>query len=192
MTRIVAGRWKGHRLAVPRAGVRPTSDRVREAIFNTLPKYTGDLAGQAVLDLYAGSGALGLEALSRGADTALFVDVDRAAATAIRGNIRSLGAPEASVRLIAAGALATRQPPVEGFDLVLADPPYDLSLTDIAAVLGRLHDSGWLAPDAVIVVESSSHADGTPWPAGIAGLTQRDYGDTRVWYGRATRPDHEG
>lgn len=191
MSRIVAGRWRGRRLAVPRSGTRPTSERVREAVFNTLAHQLGGLDARVVLDLYAGSGALGLEALSRGADRALLVERDRAAAAVIRRNVAELGARNAAVRVAAVGQLARGAAPTVAFDLVLADPPYDVPAGSVADALADLAEAGWLAPAAVLVVETSTRAAGSPWPAGIIASAQRDYGDTRIWYGQR-EPENRG
>jgi 16S rRNA (guanine966-N2)-methyltransferase len=163
---------------VPPRGTRPTTDRVRESLFNVLAARL-DFSGLSVLDLYAGSGALGLEALSRGASTAVFVESDQRAAAVISQNIAALGLAGASVRrgtvaaVLAAGASA----PV---DLVLADPPYDVSASEVQAVLGALAGGGWLAPGAVIVVERRAGDPVLAWPAGWLPLRERRYGDTRL------------
>ncbi|HXO53596.1 MAG TPA: 16S rRNA (guanine(966)-N(2))-methyltransferase RsmD, partial [Mycobacterium sp.] len=140
MTRIVAGAFGGRRIAVPRTGTRPTTDRVRESLFNVLASRI-DIAGASVLDLYAGSGALGLEALSRGAASAVFVESDHRAAVVIAKNIDSLGAQGATLRRgsVAAVLAGGAQRPV---DLVLADAPYDVDDTEIAQMLTALVDGG--------------------------------------------------
>lgn len=189
MTRVVAGRWRGRRLRVPPAGTRPTADRVREAVFSRLDHELGQWDGLAVLDLYAGSGALGIEALSRGAARVTFVESDRAAAAVLRANLAALAAPEATL-LVATTAAVARRPPAGGpYDVVLADPPYDLAPGRVAGVLAALWAGGWLAPGAEVVVETARRTEGSPWPAGFTPVAERDYGETRVWYGRARRPD---
>ncbi|NKY84751.1 16S rRNA (guanine(966)-N(2))-methyltransferase RsmD [Nocardia veterana] len=178
MTRIVAGTAGGRRLRVPPAGTRPTSDRVREALFNALAARM-DFDGIRVLDLYAGSGALGLEALSRGASHALLVESDRKATAVIRGNIADLDVPGAELRSGAvASVLATT--PAEPYDLVLSDPPYAVADAAVEADLRALSTNGWLYEDALIVVERSARSPETTWPTGYSPLKPRRYGETRI------------
>ena len=177
MTRIVAGAAGGRRLAVPPRGTRPTTDRVREAVFNVLASRV-DFDGLRVLDLFAGSGALGLEALSRGAAAVLFVDSDRRAADVISRNIATVGLAGANVRRAAVAAvLASAGGPV---DLVFADPPYEMSTADVDAVLAGLESNGWVAPGGVVVVERPVSAAPLTWPAGWTAWPERRYGDTRI------------
>jgi 16S rRNA (guanine966-N2)-methyltransferase len=163
---------------VPRTGTRPTTDRVRESLFNVLTARI-DVSGLSVLDLYAGSGALGLEALSRGAATAVFVESDQRAAGVIAQNITALGVTGATVRrgtvasVLAAG---TRQP----VDLVLADPPYDTDAAGIEAVLNALTHGGWSTPGTVVVVERATSGPPLTWPDGWQVWPSRTYGDTRL------------
>ncbi|BBY61705.1 16S rRNA (guanine(966)-N(2))-methyltransferase RsmD [Mycolicibacterium sarraceniae] len=163
---------------MPPRGTRPTTDRVREALFNVLAARR-DFDGLRVLDLYAGSGALGLEALSRGAASALFVESDSRAAAVIKRNIDTLGLAGAMVRrgavatVLAAGA----DKPV---DLVLADPPYEVSTAEIEMLLDSLGRNGWLRPECVVVVERPAFAAELTWPAGWTAWPVRRYGDTRV------------
>ena len=177
MTRIVAGLARGRRLAVPPTA-RPTTDRVREALFNVLAARR-DFDGLRVLDLYAGSGALGLEALSRGAASVLFVEHDRRAADAIARNVATVGLPGATIRRgpVAAVLAAGTATPV---DLVLADPPYDVGAADVEAILVSLGRCGWVAVGAVVVVERPASAPGLTWPDGWVGWPVRRYGDTRL------------
>ncbi|MFI7605551.1 16S rRNA (guanine(966)-N(2))-methyltransferase RsmD [Micromonospora sp. NPDC049366] len=185
MTRIVAGALGGRRIAAPPgAGTRPTSDRVREALFSAV-QADMDLADARVVDLYAGSGAVGLEALSRGAGHVLLVEHDARAARVIRENIATLGAAPAA-RLVA-GKVATvlaGGPEGEPYDLVFADPPYAVPDAEITAVLAALVERGWLAPDALVVVERSSRSTPLAWVPGITGERSRRYGETTLWYGR--------
>ena len=178
MTRIVAGAAGGRRLAVPPRGTRPTTDRVREAIFNVLASRL-DFDGMRVLDLYAGSGALGLEALSRGAASVMFVDSDRRAAEVIARNIEAVGLPGATVRrATVAGMLgAAADAPA---DLVFADPPYEQPTPEVEAVLGLLDANGWVAPGCVVVVERPSSSSALTWPSGWTVWPHRRYGDTRI------------
>ena len=177
MTRIVGGVAGGRRLSVPPRGARPTTDRVREALFNMLAARL-DFDGLRVLDLYAGSGALGLEALSRGAASTLFVESDRRAAQVIARNIDTVGLPGATVRRGAVAAvLAAGGGPV---DLVFADPPYDVATAEVDAVLAALHRGAWVAPGGVVIVERPVQAVELTWPDGWAPWPTRRYGDTRI------------
>ena len=172
MTRIVAGAAGGRRLRVPPAGTRPTSDRVREALFSALE-------ARWDLDLYAGSGALGLEALSRGASAAVLVEADRKAAAVVRGNIADLGLPGADLRV---GQVATvlAQGTTAEFDVVFADPPYDLDTAAVEADLVALVRHGWLSEDAMVIVERSARSPEISWPAGFTVAKPRRYGETRL------------
>ncbi len=148
--RIIAGKWRGRPLAAPPGdGTRPTADRVREALFSMLASRLGSFEGLAVLDVFAGTGALGLEALSRGAASATFIESDTNAAAALRANIARLGADAACtvvvalVQAVGAGRAAA--------DLVMLDPPYGEGL--VAPALARLMERGWIAPHALVSVE---------------------------------------
>ncbi|MCH8626896.1 16S rRNA (guanine(966)-N(2))-methyltransferase RsmD [Arsenicicoccus piscis] len=189
MTRIIAGVAGGRRIATPSgSGTRPTSDRVREAIFSRL-EHEDLLEGARVLDLYAGSGALGLEACSRGAAEALLVESSRAAAQIISGNIRDLGLRQARVVTRPVATLLGAGPSGgagTGFDVVLSDPPYDLGDGALHADLVALVDHGWLAPAAVVVVERSSRSGEPRWPNGLEQVAHKRYGETSVWYAEVT------
>ncbi|WP_091516740.1 MULTISPECIES: 16S rRNA (guanine(966)-N(2))-methyltransferase RsmD [Amycolatopsis] len=179
MTRIVAGRAGGRRLRVPPQGTRPTSERVRESLFNAL-QAAGELDGARVLDLYAGSGALGLEALSRGAADAVFVESDRRALQVLRGNVAELALGGA----VRAGQVESvlAQPAEKPFDVVLADPPYALDAGRLGAVLRALADGGWVAEDGLVVVERAQR-DGEPsWPSGFEPLRTMRHGDTALYW----------
>jgi 16S rRNA (guanine966-N2)-methyltransferase len=180
--RIIAGEAGGRRLAVPPGErVRPTSDRVKESVFSALGP--GRLVGARVLDLYAGSGALGLEALSRGAAEALLVDRDPAALRAIRTNIDTLGFADRA--LLRAGAVKTvlaGPAPADPFDLALLDPPYDTPAPELEEVLDQLGSGGWLGADATMVVERSADSPSLGWPAGWGSTWERCYGDTLVLF----------
>lgn len=184
MTRVVAGVARGRRLEVPGGPTRPTADRVREALFSALQSAVG-VADAHVLDLYAGSGALGLEALSRGAAGALLVESDRRAARIIRRNEAALGLPGAHLRCAAVETvLRERSGPVAPdavrYGIVFADPPYAVSDTDLGRVLALLVDRGWLSPDATVVVERSAASEPPPWPRGMVALRVKRYGDTAL------------
>jgi 16S rRNA (guanine966-N2)-methyltransferase len=186
MVRIVAGSAGGRRLAVPPHGTRPTSDQVREAVFSAL-QARRDLEGARVLDLYAGSGALGLEALSRGAAHVRFVESDRHAAAVLRRNVQALGLGGrggTAAQVSTADVLAVlRGDPGLPYDVMLADPPYALDDGALGGMLSALVDGGWLAPEALLVVERPVKALTPAWPAGVSALTHRRYGDTVVSYG---------
>ncbi|MBV9090665.1 MAG: 16S rRNA (guanine(966)-N(2))-methyltransferase RsmD [Mycobacteriaceae bacterium] len=178
MTRIVGGSAGGRRIAVPPRVTRPTSERVREALFNILAARL-DLRGRAVLDLYAGSGALGLEALSRGAATATFVEADRRAAAVIRRNIATLAMAGATVLTRRVGTVldeGSERPA----DLVLADPPYGIDAAELEQMLAALAGRGWTTAGSVVVVERRSSAPPLSWPEGWTGWPTRRYGDTRL------------
>jgi 16S rRNA (guanine966-N2)-methyltransferase len=189
MTRIIAGAHGGRRLAAPAGSqTRPTSDRVREAYFSALGTMI-DLDGARFADLYAGSGAVGLEALSRGAVHTLLVEADAKAARAIRDNIVTLRAGGAA-RLVTGKVLQVLASPPEGgpFDVVFADPPYAVGDDEVADVQRALVDNGWLAADAVVTFERSTRTAvrGEPlgWVEGITAERNRRYGETTLWYGR--------
>jgi 16S rRNA (guanine966-N2)-methyltransferase len=175
--RVVAGTAGGRRLVAP-ASVRPTTDRVREALFASLGDHVVDAR---VLDLYAGSGALGIEALSRGAAAAVFVDADRAAIDACRANLATTGLAErAQVHPGSVATLLGAGPPTAPFDLVVADPPYADAAAAAAAILAALGEPGWLTPHARVVLETPTRA-GPPSPAAGTGWeirSERKYGDT--------------
>jgi 16S rRNA (guanine(966)-N(2))-methyltransferase RsmD len=183
VTRIIAGSHGGRRLDAPAGqGTRPTSDRVREALFSTLETLT-TLDGCRFADLYAGSGAVGLEAASRGAATVLLVESDPRAARVVRANIGALGLESVcQVRpTTVASALAG---PVEPFDVVFADPPYSVSEAQIAELLTMLVERGWLADDAVVVLERSSRSPAPRWPEYLTSHRAKRYGESMLWYGR--------
>jgi 16S rRNA (guanine(966)-N(2))-methyltransferase RsmD len=180
--RIIAGEAGGRRLTVPAGdAVRPTSDRVKESVFSALGPVR--LVGARVLDLYAGSGALGLEALSRGASEALLVEKDPVAARAIRANIETLGFGDRAVLRVAAVAAVLGGPaPAAGFDLVLLDPPYDTPAGELEVALGLLVDGTWMAADATVVVERAAGSSPLRWPEGWGSTWERCYGDTLVLF----------
>ena len=187
MTRIIAGAAGGRRIAVPPRGTRPTSDRVREALFSALVAGPG-LGGAAVLDLCAGSGALGLEALSRGAAHALFVESDRRAADVLRRNVAALGLSGAVVRVATAAAVLA-VPAERRYDVVLVDPPYEVPATEVAAWLAAAAAHGWLADDVTVVVERAGRDGPFPWPAPLRAERERRYGDTALHVGLGYRPE---
>ncbi|TCO57015.1 16S rRNA (guanine966-N2)-methyltransferase [Actinocrispum wychmicini] len=174
----MAGTAGGRRLVVPPKGTRPTSERVREALFNALESAM-DLDGADVLDLYAGSGALGLEALSRGATKVTFVESDRTALTVLRKNVAAIGIPGAEVvpgrvRTVLEAGTSSR------YDVVLADPPY--ADEDVDAVLEAL--TAWTRPGAMVVVERSVRSADPVWPGPLQPLRVKKYGDTALHWAR--------
>ncbi|MCW2852940.1 MAG: putative methyltransferase [Nocardioides sp.] len=189
MTRVIAGRAKGRRLATPRGdATRPTSDRVREALFSAVESWCGSLHGLRVLDLYAGSGAVGLEAWSRGAEAVTLVEQDRRTAALVSDNARTIGFGQADVRASSVAA-TLRHPPAAPYDVVFLDPPYPLSDDAVAADLAGLVEHGWLAPEALVVVERAKRSVEPAWPDGLVGDRSKRYGETVLWYGHAA-PDH--
>lgn len=180
MTRIVAGTVGGRTIAVPPTGTRPTSDRVREAIFSRL-EHLDVLDGGRVLDLYAGSGALGIEAASRGAAEVVLVDSARRAADVARRNVADLGL-HGTVRVVADAAERYAAGAAGPFDVVFLDPPYDLAESALAGVLEHLAAPGVLAPGAVVVVERSTRSPEPAWPPGLRAFARKDYGETAVHY----------
>jgi 16S rRNA (guanine966-N2)-methyltransferase len=189
MARVIAGEAGGRRLAVPDGrDTRPTSDRAREGLFATIVSMTGSLAGARVLDLYAGSGAVGLEALSRGAEHVLLVESGSRAAGVIRDNIEAIGLAGAEVVTGRVERVLARGParPGEGrgrYDVVFADPPYALAADEVSGVLTLLL-RGWLAPQALVIVERATRSGPVSWPAGFVPDRARRYGEATFWYGR--------
>ncbi|MEU6537596.1 16S rRNA (guanine(966)-N(2))-methyltransferase RsmD [Streptomyces sp. NPDC047000] len=190
MTRVIAGTAGGRRLAVPQGhGTRPTSDRAREGLFSSWQSLLGHpLEGHRVLDLYAGSGAVGLEALSRGAGHALLVESDARAVRTVRDNVRSLGLPGAEVRAGKAEQIIRTTEPAQPYDLVFLDPPYAVTDDDLREILLTLRAGGWLTADALVTVERSTRGGDFRWPAGFEAIRSRRYGEGTFWYGRAASP----
>jgi 16S rRNA (guanine966-N2)-methyltransferase len=194
VTRIISGSARGRRLAVPPGtSTRPTSERAREALFSTIEALIRSFAGARVLDLYAGSGAVGLEALSRGADHVLLVESDARAATTIRTNAAAVGLAGAEVRGDRVEHLAARGATGAPYDVVFLDPPYDVADDDLRAVVTDLLDGAWLADGALVIVERATRGGEWRWPSGVEADRSRRYGEATLWYGRAARqPAHEG
>ena len=190
MTRIVAGSAKGRTLAVPKSGTRPTSERVREALFSRLD-HMNVLDGAVVLDLYAGTGALGLEALSRGAATATLVERASGAARVATSNVRSTGLSARVVTADARAYLAARsgQALSGEVDLVFIDPPYDIAEVDMTAVLEGL--APWIGPDALVVVERSTRAPAPTWPTFLVLEDTRAWGETVAYFAGPPLPEDE-
>ena len=188
MTRIIAGSAGGRRLDTPPgAGTRPTSDRVREALFSRL-EHLGAMLGADVLDLYAGSGALGLEAFSRGAASATFVEVDRRVATVIRTNVRNLGFSPVRVVTQAVEKFLEGPPSVKAA-LVLMDPPYSVSEEQLRQAIDLLVEREWLAERALVVVERSSRSPQPTWHPRREAWEPRVYGETTMWFAELAQDD---
>ncbi len=188
MTRIIAGEAKGRRLTVPKRGTRPTADRVRESLFSAvsahLLKVGINWTELSALDLYAGTGALGLEALSRGARRVVLIEKARAAGEVIEVNINAVALPGAQLLIGDVSAVLERlgAPP---FGLVFVDPPYDVGSAQISKVLMLLENKGLLAAGALVVVERPTGDEQTPLPDSWEVLQVRRHGDTTLWYGQA-------
>ncbi|GAA0962167.1 16S rRNA (guanine(966)-N(2))-methyltransferase RsmD [Virgisporangium aurantiacum] len=184
MSRVIAGVFGGRRLQTPPGqGTRPTSDRVREALFSTLDSLT-HLEDAWFADLYAGSGAVGLEAASRGAARVTLVESAPAAGRAVRANIAALGVGEACTLVTTRVEQAVAAPPPEPYDVIFADPPYDLPDDALASVLAAIGANGWLATDGLLVVERSTRSPEPTWPDVVTPGRGRRYGETTLWYGR--------
>jgi 16S rRNA (guanine966-N2)-methyltransferase len=205
VARVIAGEAGGRRLAVPDGReTRPTSDRAREGLFATVASIVGPLTGTRVLDLYAGSGAVGLEALSRGAEHVLLVESGARATAVIRQNIEAIGLPGATLiadrveRVLARGPEQTALRPEQTargpeqaasgrYDVAFADPPYAMANAEISRVLSLLAEEGWLAPDALVIVERATRSGPVRWPDGFVPDRARKYGEATFWYGLAPK-----
>jgi 16S rRNA (guanine966-N2)-methyltransferase len=194
MTRIVSGFAGSLTLAVPRAGTRPTSDRVREAIFSSLEAMDA-VRGMNVLDLYAGSGALALEAVSRGARSAVLVEQNGQAAgvsktntaAVLKASDRARGGIHPRVEVRQASVRSYLAKPADSlFDLVFLDPPYDVSEEELSGVLGALVPV--LSEDALVVVERSIRSPEPRWPDALELLRSKSYGETAVWFAQPAAP----
>lgn len=186
MARVIAGEAGGRRLAVPDGrDTRPTSDRAREGLFATITSIAGPLDGARVLDLYAGSGAVGLEALSRGAGHVLLVEQGARAVRVIRENIEAIGLPGAVLVADRVERVLGRGPDGDRYDLVFADPPYALADAAVERVLSLLAEGGWLAPGALVIVERATRSGPVRWPDGFTPDRDRRYGEATFWYGLA-------
>jgi 16S rRNA (guanine966-N2)-methyltransferase len=185
--RVVGGRLRGRNLASPQSReIRPTADRLRESVFNILIHAYGDpISGARVLDLFAGTGALGLEAVSRGAAFALFVDNGTEARALLRNNVEALGLGGVTKVFRRDATNLGPAHPVEPFSLAFLDPPYGKGLAEQA--LASLRDGGWLTKEAVVVVEEAKTA-GFVAPEGFAEEERRAYDDTEFVFLRATSP----
>jgi 16S rRNA (guanine966-N2)-methyltransferase len=183
VTRIIGGTAGGRRLSTPRgARTRPTSDRVREALFSVVESWCGSLQGLRFLDLYAGSGAVGLEAWSRGAGVVTLVESDRRTAALIGENARAIGFARANVVPAPVGVTLSAAPAAP-YDIAFLDPPYPHTDDAVAADLRALAGNGWLVPEALVVVERSARSPEPAWPAGFEETRGKKYGETTLWLG---------
>lgn len=207
MTRIIAGMAGSLRLQVPKSGTRPTSDRVREAIFSSLTSWDA-LEGSRVLDLYAGSGALGLEAASRGATEVTLVEKHPPAAKVVNSNAKLVThainethqggrseadtdqTPPVRIQIMrkSAQTFLDEQQPLAVWDVVLIDPPYEISEAALAKNLASL--TTLVKDDAVIMVERSTRSPEPTWPAELHVLRQKRYGETMLWWAEKSLPEH--
>lgn len=185
MTRIVAGQAKGRRLTVPAQGTRPTSDRVREAIFSaidaSLAQDSRSWTDVAVADLFAGSGALGFEAWSRGAAAVTLIESAKGACQILRENRQALKASLVNVECVNVKTWVQRA--ASPIDVCFLDPPYSVDDADVRALIASLCERPLLNPGALVVVERSATASKSPFGQDFIEVRERSYGDTRVWYG---------
>lgn len=186
MTRIIAGAARGRQLRTPSgSATRPTADRVREALFSSLDARLGSLSGVRFLDVYAGSGAVGLEARSRGAAAVTLIESDRPTAALIRSNARSLGL---DVTVLAGKAERLgANPPTDGpFDVAFYDPPYSTASDRVSSLIADMLAAGWFQAAACLVVERPRRELRWNWPGGVVAVQSKRYGETVLWYGRVT------
>ncbi len=185
MTRIIAGAARGRRLVVPVGqGTRPLADRAREGLFASLISLRGTMAAARFLDGFAGSGGVGLEALSRGATSVLLVEADPKAARIIRDNIVRIDLPGAEVVVSKVERLIAQPCPADPFDVVFLGPPYAMPNEVVRHTVALLAAGGWIQHDAFIVVERSSRGQVWNWPRGCHPIQTRRYGDGTLWYAR--------
>ncbi|MDQ6686197.1 MAG: 16S rRNA (guanine(966)-N(2))-methyltransferase RsmD [Actinomycetota bacterium] len=195
MTRIIGGVAGGRRLSTPTgAATRPTSDRVREALFSVLESRLGSLAGLRFLDLYAGAGGIGLEAVSRGAGVLTAVESDKRTTRLVEGNARALGLSRVEV-LAAPVERVLAHPPRAPYDVVYLDPPYSLAQAALEEVLALLVANGWAAVGTVVVLERSTRSVEPAWPTGLVRERAKKYGETVLWFVRVDavkdQPEHQ-
>jgi 16S rRNA (guanine966-N2)-methyltransferase len=186
VTRIIGGEARGRRIQTPAGdGTRPTSDRVREALFSSIESELGTLRGRAFLDLFAGSGGVGLEARSRGASQVTMVERSPKAATVIRSNAAALGFDDVDVVTAPVARLRERSVGQPRFGVVFADPPYDYGDERLASDLVALAERGWLTSRALVVIERDRRSQWR-WPTGFVSVRERAYGETMLWYAHWT------
>ena len=188
MTRIIAGELRGRALKVPDAGTRPTAERVREAVFSSLTSLDA-IAEVSVLDLFAGSGAFGIESISRGANHCVFVEDNKNAVAVINKNIEDLKVNahvvDAKVETLFSAKPAEKlKMPAQ---LIFLDPPYEMPLAQISKVITSGLANSWFSDDAILVVETSKRSGDFVWPDGFESIRDKSYGDTCVWYGQVCK-----
>ena len=192
--RIIAGAAKGRPISAVASATRPTSDRAREALFSTLMSEFGDFEGLRVLDLYAGTGAIALEALSRGAAIVHAVEKDDAAAKAITSNHENLKTAHCPgiFHLYAMSVHRFLQDKAaQPYHFIYIDPPYEVDDLDVVENLIQLRDGGYLHPQALIAVERNSRVKEISWPDGMEALREKNYGQATIFYGIPTLADGE-
>jgi len=190
--RIIAGRAKGRNIDAVASATRPTSDRAREALFSTLASEFGDFDGLHVLDLYAGTGAIALEALSRGASVVHAVEKDEPAAQAIEKNYENIKSAQCPgmFHLYTMGVNRFLQDKAQlQYHFVYVDPPYDLDDLDVVETLIQLVSGGFLHPQALIAVERNSRVREISWPDGLEQVREKNYGQATIFYGSPTPVD---
>lgn len=192
--RIIAGRAKGRNIDAVASATRPTSDRAREALFSTLASEFGDFEGLHVLDLYAGTGAIALEALSRGASVVHAVEKDEPAAQAIERNYENIKSAQCPgmFHLYTMGVNRFLQDKAQlQYHFVYVDPPYDLDDLDVIETLIQLVSGDFLHPQALIAVERNSRVREISWPHGLEQVREKNYGQATIFYGSPTPEDAE-
>jgi 16S rRNA (guanine966-N2)-methyltransferase len=190
--RIIAGRAKGRSIDAVASATRPTSDRAREALFSTLTSEFGDFDGLHFLDLYAGTGAIALEALSRGASLVHAVEKDESAAKAIESNFENLKSAQCpgTFHLYTMGVHRFLQDTAQAqYHFVYIDPPYDVDDIDVTETLIQLVSGGFLHPQALIAVERNSRVRELMWPDGLEHIREKNYGQATIFYGSPTPTD---
>jgi 16S rRNA (guanine966-N2)-methyltransferase len=187
--RIIAGVAKGRTLGTVAGATRPTSDRAREGLFSSLLSEFGDFLGLHVLDLFGGSGAIGLEALSRGASLVHIVEKDVDAQKTIENNCELVNKnkPVGKFHLYSMSAQRfVSDPPKEKYHIVYVDPPFDFSDSEVEEILTKLNTGGFLKDDAIIAVERTSKRSNFSWPYGFSAVRERNYGQATIFYGNYT------
>ena len=183
MTRIIGGDFRGRSIKVPDAETRPTSSRVREAIFSSVEHAVSGLDDLRVLDLFSGSGAFGIESISRGAAEAVLIEKDLRAADTLHTNVANFGIKNARVVIADAFTDVAQKSGRGTFDVVFIDPPYSFADQDVNSLIANLVKNDWLNDYALIVVERGSRSQ-VQWPESVEELRKKVYGDTSIWYGQ--------
>ena len=183
MTRIIGGDFRGRSIKVPDAETRPTSSRVREAIFSSVEHAVSGLDDLRVLDLFSGSGAFGIESISRGATEAVLIEKDLRAADTLHSNVANFGIKNARVVIADAFTEVSQRSGRGSFDVIFIDPPYSFEDEQVNALIRQLAENDWLNEYALIVVERGSRSQ-VVWPESVEELRKKVYGDTTIWYGQ--------